>query len=297
MAIRDEADIVRECLEHLATWCDAVHVLDTGSTDGTWDIIQDLARREPRIKPFDRQDIIFENDVRGMIFERVRHTFEPGDWVGRLDADEFYHIDPRQFIAEHVRPSEGRVFAQEYEFVVTQSEWDAWQRSGTPLDQPARSVVEARRAYVTDPVPEPRLFRFRRGMRWGVGHPNPFNPGLPAWHRIPVRHYRWRNPAQMQARCQLRATTVALSEHGEHWKKAELQSWIYPDDCDRIRWYDGHLEPRNDLNHLGGRIHRLAQHALYATGLVHLLDLTRNGWAPQDKPRPWVGSEASGLLP
>src|SRR5436190_61230 len=48
MVLRDEGDIVAQVLTHLLTWVDSLHVYDTGSTDGTWEIVEEAARGDRR---------------------------------------------------------------------------------------------------------------------------------------------------------------------------------------------------------------------------------------------------------
>ena len=52
MLLRDEIDIIAQNLSHLLSWIDSLYILDMGSVDGTWDIVQDFARKDSRIVPF-----------------------------------------------------------------------------------------------------------------------------------------------------------------------------------------------------------------------------------------------------
>src|SRR5690242_3028347 len=106
MIVRDEDDIITQTLKHLLSWIDAVYILDLGSIDTTWDIVNDFAGKDKRVVPFKSKSYLFDDRIRGYIFGNFRAGFEDGDWVLRTDADEIYHIDPRAFIRERVRPSE-----------------------------------------------------------------------------------------------------------------------------------------------------------------------------------------------
>ena len=57
LPVRDEADIIGQCLRHLLTWADAVHVFDTGSVDDTWEIVGDLASRDERVRLLGRDPV------------------------------------------------------------------------------------------------------------------------------------------------------------------------------------------------------------------------------------------------
>src|SRR6185503_20432428 len=59
--VRDEADIVGHALDTALEWADDVHVLDNGSGDGTWELLQDYASREPRVVLVGRDEEVFRD--------------------------------------------------------------------------------------------------------------------------------------------------------------------------------------------------------------------------------------------
>ena len=54
LLVKNEADIIRESLMAAIQWSDKVIVIDNGSTDGTWEIVQELAKQDPRIVAYMR---------------------------------------------------------------------------------------------------------------------------------------------------------------------------------------------------------------------------------------------------
>ncbi|MEQ1751412.1 MAG: glycosyltransferase, partial [Prosthecobacter sp.] len=58
LPVRDEADIIGQCLQHLLMWADAIYVFDTGSVDNTWEIVQDFAAKDKRVIPL-RKDPVY----------------------------------------------------------------------------------------------------------------------------------------------------------------------------------------------------------------------------------------------
>ena len=78
MVLRDEDDIVVENLNHLLSWADTVFILDTGSTDKSWQIVQEMANKDSRIVPFKQTPYIFSDILRGYVFQQYRDRFEPG---------------------------------------------------------------------------------------------------------------------------------------------------------------------------------------------------------------------------
>ena len=93
MLVKDEADIVGATLEAAARWCDSIYVFDNGSSDGTWELIQAIAARDPRVVPYKQDAKPFRQSLRGEIFRQFRDRAHPGDWWCILDGDEFYACD------------------------------------------------------------------------------------------------------------------------------------------------------------------------------------------------------------
>lgn len=280
---RDEGDIIGQTLAHLLTWCDVIHVFDSGSCDDTYDIVQSFATRERgRVVPFGKARTIFSPTHRAKMFEELRHTFEHGDWIARLDADEFFHIAPPVFIRERVRWPAARIFARHYEFVMTRGMFARLDGEHTAAREFAASAQGHSQVYVPDRSMwyETRLVKFRRGMRWGKGQPVPFDAGLPAFERIPIRHYRWRSPEQMRARLRLRLVQAKLDVHGDHWMRDQLDQWLYDDEDSRLALWDGvsDLPHFHDLRHLENPRKRLLRNVYYRLGLPSLRDLARAGW-------------------
>ena len=68
--VKDETDIISECLRSAARRCDAIYVLDNGSEDGTWEKVRRLAGEIPVVVPFKQDPTPFSEDLRGEVFER-----------------------------------------------------------------------------------------------------------------------------------------------------------------------------------------------------------------------------------
>lgn len=249
LVIRDECDIIDETLRHVLTWADSVYVLDTGSTDGTWEIVNELAAQDRRLVPVLTRPVYWHLGLRAMLFDRFRDRFRRGDWIVRLDADEMYHIPPPEFARTRIGRGEGRIRSLMFEFVLTRSMVEAERR------EPAadhRSIVDRRRVYYLDPHPEVRMFRYRPSMRWTPDRDGPFDEGLMAFERIPIRHYRCRDEAQVRKRCALRTRMrrgQPVNQPGHtfapvtHWAEDDWEYWVWPDEQPRLRVW----EPGTDL--------------------------------------------------
>jgi glycosyltransferase involved in cell wall biosynthesis len=304
MLLRDEEDIIAQNLDHLLTWVDNLYVLDLGSTDRTWEIVNDYARREPRIVPYLHKPIIYNDNLRSVLFDHFRDRFSPGDWVMKIDADEFYHVPPPQFVRERVRAGETAVYLLWYYFRLTRAEVEAYE-NGTvnEAEDRQRSITERRRFYQIATYSEPRMFKYRRSMQWPESTSFPYNAGYVARERIPIRHYPHRDVSQMIRRFELRSAMMKFKSvsNVRHWKLTDWRADLFvPDgpvdakqgvatmaglDTGTLHeWKPG--EPLPDLhptNHLPPAKTRLMQRMVHPL-LLPLLDRRRPRYDRQFQP-------------
>ena len=302
LPVRDEADIIGQCLQHLLRWADAIYVFDTGSVDDTWEIVLSVADRDPRVLPLGKDPVFFsETRLRGWMFHRARGRMRSGDWFLRVDADEFHHVPPPEFVAKRLASHETVVYHQYYNFCLLQSEAEAWESGRETIADRARPIAERRRWFIPSVYSEPRLCRYRDTMQWPPTVSFPFNAGLVARARLPIRHYPCRDPAQLARRCRIRAMMMADQENRANWSRPELHHWAEPDwrrfvtpDSDpKLRcWDSGSPLPEIALsNHMASMPTRILQRLAHALCLP-LLDRTRAKWPdgayPQRIPDPVV---------
>jgi hypothetical protein len=298
LVVREEGDIIAQTLAHLLSWCDTLHVYDTGSTDDTWDIVQDSAARDSRLVPLGREAVLFNDSLRAWVFERARARFRPGDWVVRADADEFYHIPPPRFVRERLARYESRVCTCQYDFLLSRQDLKDWQEGRETAADRARPIHERRRFFRFDPYPEQRLFRYRRGLRWPAMRYDPAYGGLLARERIPVLHYRARDPLQIQVRCAIRepvADTVPWAAW--HWGIPDWRAWVFGEqDLRMVYWAPGTALPEHpNRSFETGRLRGLKEHVRYRTGLVRLLELNERHLPRDFRPTP-LDAELSRLI-
>lgn len=220
--VKNEADIIAENLDSASRWADRIFVLDNGSSDGTWDTVQDLAKRNRAIVPFRQDRQPFRDSMRNDVFRAYRKLARRGDWWCILDADEFFADDPREFLGRVPRRYNA-VWLADYNFRFTDADLAAHEQGARAFDgsQPWQEVL---RHYVIDPYSEYRFFRHWQGLRslpprnWGPIYPE----------RIRMRHYRYRSPAQimtrLQARVPLTASGMFQHETPDYWPGAPAHS-------------------------------------------------------------------------
>lgn len=319
LPVRDEADIIGQCLRHLLTWADAVYIFDTGSVDETWEIVQEFAAGDDRVVPL-RKDAVYFNDasVRGWMFHQARQKMRAGDWFLRVDADEFYHIPPPEFVKTRLSRHETIVYHQYYNFVLRATEVRAWEAGKETLADRDRPIEERRQWYQVSTYAEPRLCRYRDTMRWPPTVSFPFNSGFVAVERLPVRHYPHRDPVQLERRCRLRAFLIGSRgdqlftgyelgdverfrrdlvsgvlwerdrkpEAGQERLQAEWERFVVSDDTAELKhWPPGSELPEvHQQNHLSRPYVRLAQRLTHAL-MLPVLDRLRPRWPDDAYPQ------------
>lgn len=298
LPVRDEADIIGQCLEHLLSWSDEIYVFDTGSVDETWEIVQDYAALDRRIVPMRKESVYFSDTrLRGWIFHHARSSLKNGDWFLRVDADEFHHVPPPEFVNTRLRQHETIVYHQYYNFALLQSEVDAWEAGSETLADRSLPIEERRQWYTPSVYAEPRLCRYRETMQWPPTISFPYNAGFVAVERIPIRHYPHRDPVQLERRCRLRALMMRDLENRANWSQPDLHHWtaydwqtfiVQDDDPKLLHWKPGQaLAETHYTNHLACWPYRAAQRVVHAF-LLPLLDSRRapypDGLNPQEIP-------------
>ena len=97
MLVKDEADIVKSVILSAKKWADRIFIMDNGSTDGTWEICKSLA--DEIVVPLKQDFRPYSNGLRADVFNEFKHESEDGDWwCFKLDADELYLDDPKEFL-------------------------------------------------------------------------------------------------------------------------------------------------------------------------------------------------------
>lgn len=97
MLVKNEADIVGYVLKKAEKWADKIFIIDNGSTDGTWEIIQSM--KDEIITPWKQDFSPFRRGMRADVFNEFRHLSTKEDWwCYALDADEVYIENPRNFL-------------------------------------------------------------------------------------------------------------------------------------------------------------------------------------------------------
>ena len=202
MLVKNEVDIVGYVLKKAQEWCDKIFILDNGSTDGTWELIQSM--KNDCITPWKQDFGPFRRGMRADVFNEFRHLSEPGDWwCYALDADEVYAEDPREFLAK-IPNKYLWVFKQDISFRLTREDLSEYSFSGLFEED-----IDKLKYFAIPCWSEGRFFRYRKNLKWdnGIASQYPLHVGIFAPQRILVKHYARRSPQQIESRIQNRTLT------------------------------------------------------------------------------------------
>ena len=287
---RDDDDIVAECVSHALTWCDALYVLDTGSSDATRDLVATAAARDRRVIRVNEnwQPVLMESGLRAYVFHKSRHRATAGDWFAQVDVDEFYHLPPRQFIQQRLHRRETAVWSLTCEFRLTETEVLDWQAGRESLADRSRPIAERRRYYNVLSHSEPRMFRYRPTMQWPPSIAYPYNTGFVARERILIRHYPHRDPLQLEKRWLLRKCLASSSDpNWNHWRQPDWSNFVATSSDSGLHHWDLNtlLPEVSRPDHLPSCPKRASQWFAHSLCLP-FLDWTRQGISPDYQPAP-----------
>jgi len=191
--VKNEDDIITQTLSHAAGHCEKIFVLDNGSTDRTWELVQSLSRGNRRIVPFGQTFEPYRRSLRSQVYYEVCSELSEDDWWLILDSDEFLAEDPQLVIRQAVQENANVIRSWQITFYFTDVDLRAWEEGKDSRDKP---IVERRRYYLIN-WQERRLFRNRRDLSWVKGNV-PEGLGRECKRRILNRHYRYRDPLQIE---------------------------------------------------------------------------------------------------
>jgi glycosyltransferase involved in cell wall biosynthesis len=219
--VKNEADVLQETLVSALRWCDHIYVFDNGSDDGTWELVNELAKQHVQIVPYKQDDVLYSNGLLADIFNAFRSNAGLRDWWCRLDADEIYIDDPRIFLAK-VPDRFRTVWSASFAYYFTDQDAILYRQD------PARYLkipVEQRLRHYLNHWGELRFFRHSDDMVWNRddGHfPKWVWEGLAYPVRIWLKHYQYRSPEQIQRRLLTRRPAIEARSGFRH---ESLANW------------------------------------------------------------------------
>lgn len=221
--VRNEADIIRQTVTHMAYHCDYLIVADNLSTDGTREILDSLARDLPMRIITDDDPAYYQSRKMTCLAQIAaelaqRKYNDPDVWIVPFDADELWNPwdDPttpiRELLAE-----------QPDELMVARAA--LFDYRATALDPPGFNPIETIQWCTIKEADLPKVaFRWQPGAvihqgNHGVTLPDPGQTQT----ILRVNHFPYRSADQfvakaVQGSAAYNAATDLPEEYGAHWR-------------------------------------------------------------------------------
>lgn len=221
--VKNEDDVIEQTLVHAAKYCEKIIVLDNGSSDRTWDIVRELALRDPRVVPYMQTLLPYDDGLRAIAYNAFNKELTDKDWWLILDGDEFLAEDPQPVIEEAEHRGADIIRGWHAQFYFTERDYALYMAGKDDRSQP----IAQRRRYYSINWQELRLFRNRPDAEWDTRLGTTVPNGLKKICRRPVliRHYQYRDPEQIEKRLKLRH---GLQSFAAHVRRQEWRSVIRP---------------------------------------------------------------------
>ncbi|NDL62324.1 glycosyltransferase family 2 protein [Acerihabitans arboris] len=204
--VKDEVDILQRSLESALKWADKIVLIDHNSTDGTWELINEKFRYWDKIEVFGQVTDDFQDGLRSRAYNKYKNLIEEGDWLCRLDSDEFYIDSPRDFLAK-VDKYYDVVHCASFQYYFTESDVVAY--NNNPDLYKNGACVDTLKYFACNSS-EARFVR-NRNTKWNdfMLWPQARFPHLIWKNHIRLKHFQYRYPEQIQHRLDLRSAKVA----------------------------------------------------------------------------------------
>ena len=231
--VKNEGDIIYQCLEHSAGIYDIIFVTDNESWDDSREEIQRASTDFQNVVYLGEVGDKVSKEVKWQIWETFRGHFSINDWWGILDADEFVEPNLREVVQRAQTEYADHIFGVLANFYYTESEVKDWMEGRETLADRERPIQE-RRKYYRMHTTAPRLFRNLPWIRWNEDTNYPPYLSRRASEPAIYRHYQYRDVPQVKLRVETRSQPgIAEKEYDQnpHWDRTEWRESISPDDA------------------------------------------------------------------
>jgi len=237
MLIRNEADIIEECLREIARWgLTEIVILDGQSDDGTPDVVRAFTGADIHLVSEPDPDGRFHDHLRNRLMNlTLQHNPE---WIVSLDADEIYHTDPVAAIRAAVLGGANVVRCHVPQFWITTDDV----RRGI-LVEDRRESIQVRRRWYSWGHMGTFIWRVQPGHYYpqGIAKRTPEVRGQTwrEWQRAgPVypicKHYCFRTLEQGVARAAARRKRGGRRYFGKYF-----ENWIIDEKAAGLHYWNG----------------------------------------------------------
>lgn len=194
MVVKNEGDIINDVIISALKWSDYIIIMDNGSDDETLGIINDLSGNHHNVIFWGSYLGRFHDSLRQRIYKDYAYLSMDGDWWCRLDADEIYIDNPRDFISNQ-SPIVDHINSASFQYYITEKEFN------TEVDYKKLNFYLCNWS-------ECRFFKQGKGVVWPDSSPWPLNLFKRSREFIRLKHYQYRSIEQIKNRISVRKSNV-----------------------------------------------------------------------------------------
>jgi len=233
LLVRDEEDIINETLNHLSNYCDHILVLDTGSSDNTFEI----CKYHKKVCYAERIDAVYSDVLRQKLVDRSNNYLTYGDWFLAVSADHFFVSNPREDIKRAVAEEANVITYDVAQFYFTDKDYH---QCTTSKYWYKISVQDRLLYYAINYHNFPVAFEYQKGLK--------YKHDVTEWPRVPqkriasfhpiLKHYQFRCVNQIKKRLRLRFDQQRKGFAGfRHYRTGDWKQYIF--DHKMLHLFDG----------------------------------------------------------
>ena len=195
MIVSNEVDIVEETLLNAMKFCHKIYIYDNNSTDGTWEVLNEMAARFNDLVIVGQTDESEKRLLRNRVYNRYHSEYAADDWWYLLGPDELLAESPIKALKRASAASKNIMNVWHAQFYFTDVDYENYE------NEDIKTPIAQRRRYYALNWKAPRFFCNDPIKKW----PENTMDNLPPWSscpsaEIPIsRRYCQRTPEQMQS--------------------------------------------------------------------------------------------------
>lgn len=194
MTVKNEVDIVEETLLNAMKFCHKIYIYDNNSTDGTWEVLNEMAARFNDLVIVGQTDESQTGLLNNRIYNRYHSEYAADDWWYLLGADELLAESPIKPLKRASAAHKNTMNVWHAQFYFTDVDYENYESEET------KAPIAQRRRYYALNEKMPAFFCNDPAKKW----PENTTDTVPAWSsnvsvESPIsRRYSQRTPDQMQ---------------------------------------------------------------------------------------------------